>query len=147
MPHDHEWLSRIKAVGREYVVMQHAADRFQEQAESDPTILREHIRLREIVNASVKLEATYIIRLFAEFETGASQFWATLRSTNPMTAGLLDGLASRCRIPTTQLENAHAVREYRNSLVREREETMEAVPISQARSSLCHFFSLLPPEW
>ena len=69
MPFNREWQSRIKAVEREYVAMRHAADRFRQAAIDDPIILRGNLRHREIVVASANLEGTYIIRLFAEFET------------------------------------------------------------------------------
>jgi hypothetical protein len=147
MPHKHEWQSRIKKIEREYVVMRQAADRFLEAAFGDPTILRENLRHGEILDASEKLEGTYVVRLFAEFETGARQYWGTAWDTNPKTVDLLDGLAARRRIPNKPLENGHLVRDYRNSLVHEREEKTEVVPIAEARSYLCQFFSFLPSQW
>ena len=75
MPTRHQWLSRIKAVECEYVAMRQAADRFLQHAQQDPTILLADLRHGEIVAASRNLEGTYIMRLFAEFETGARQFW------------------------------------------------------------------------
>ena len=74
MPHNHEWQSRIKAVEREYVAMRQAADRFRQAALDDPTILEGNLRQGEIVVASKNLEGTYVMRLFAEFETGARQY-------------------------------------------------------------------------
>ncbi len=156
MPHKHEWQSRIKAVEREYVAMRQAADRFRQAAHDDPTILQGNLRHREIVLASENLEGTYIIRLFAEFETGARQYWGANWDTYPKTVDLLNGLAARCGIPETQRDNAHKVRDYRNVLVHEREdkpepdEKSEDKPwktIAGARGYLCHFFSFLPPEW
>jgi hypothetical protein len=147
MPHNHEWQSRIKAVEREYVVMRQAADRFQRVALDDPTILQGNLRHGEIVVASKNLEGTYVIRLFAEFETGARQYWGASWDTDPKTVDLLNGLAARCGIPDTQRDKAHGVREYRNGLVHEREDKPEVVSIAVARSSLCHFFSFLPPRW
>jgi len=120
MPHNHEWQSRIKAVEREYVAMRQAADRFQRAALDDPTILQGNLRHGEIVVAAIHLEATYIIRLFAEFETGARQYWNSKWDTEPRTVDLLNGLAARCGIPDTQRDNAHSVRDYRNSLLHER---------------------------
>jgi hypothetical protein len=93
------------------------------------------------------LEGTYIIRLFAEFETGARQYWAANWDTYPKTVDLLSGLAARHNIPDTQRDNAHLVREYRNALVHEREEKPEVVSIAVARGYLCHFFSFLPQRW
>jgi hypothetical protein len=147
MPHNHEWQSRIKAVEREYMAMRQAADRFREEARTDPTIIEGDLRHREIVTASTNLEGTYLIRLFAEFETGARQYWATQWDSHPKTVDLLDGLAARCKITETHRDNAHAVREYRNALVHEREDRPKALPISEVRSYLCTFFSFLPRQW
>jgi hypothetical protein len=147
MPHNHEWQSRIKAIEREYVAMRQAADHFRQVALADPTILEGNLRQGEIVVASKNLEGTYIIRLFAEFETGARQYWAANWDTYPKTVDLLSGLAARHNIPDTQRDNAHLVREYRNALVHEREEKPEVVSIAVARGYLCHFFSFLPQRW
>ena len=147
MPHKHQWQSRIKAVEREYVAMRQAADRFLQAALDDPTMLRADLRHGEIVRASQNLEATFIIRLFAEFETGARQYWGANWSTYPKMVDLLNGLAARCGIPDTLRDNAHRVREYRNALVHEREDGVEAVQIAAARGFLCRFFSFLPARW
>jgi len=147
MPHNHEWQSRIKAVEREYLAMRQAADRFQHSALHDPTILQTNLRYGEIVRASKNLEGTYVVRLFAEFETGARLYWSAKWDTYPKTVDLLDGLAARCGIPDPQRGNAHLVRDYRNGLLHEREEQPEPIPIATARSYLCHFFSFLPPRW
>jgi hypothetical protein len=147
MPHNHEWQSRIKAVEREYGAMRQAADRFHQAAHDDPTILQKNLRHGDIVLAARNLKGTYIIRLFAEFETGARQYWVANWSTEPKTVDLLDGLAARCGIPDAQRDNAHAVRDYRNAMVHEREDEMGVLTMAVARSCLCHFFSFLPPRW
>jgi hypothetical protein len=148
MPTKWEWLFRIRAVEREFVAMREAADHFQRASIDDPTILRKlALRPREIVAASDNLDGTYVIRLLAEFETGVRQYWAVTRSSEPRLADLLNGLAAERRIPHARLENVHAVREYRNALVHERDDEVEIIPIPMARSHLCHFFSFLPPQW
>lgn len=147
MPFNHEWQSRIKAVEREYVAMRQAADRFHQAAQNDPTILQEDLRPREIVSASRNLEGTYLIRLFAEFETGARQYWNSQWDTVPRTVDLLDGLAARCSIPDTQRDNGHLVRDFRNALIHDREDEVEYLTIHAARSHLCIFFSFLPHRW
>src|SRR5437868_3563304 len=125
MPHNSEWQTSIKAVEREYLATRQAIDRFQEAAHRDPTILREDLRYREIVRASENLDGTFLIRLFAEFETGLRLYWDLVRGTNPRTRDLLEGLAAMCGIPDQQKDNAHTVREYRNSLLHEREEEVD----------------------
>ena|ERR1700722_15333771 len=147
MPHNHEWQSRIKAVEREYVAMRQAADHFQQAARTDPTILLENLRPREIVLASQNLEGTYVMRLFAEFETGARRYWDANWDTDPKTVDLLNGLAARCGIPDALRDYAHLVRDYRNSLIHEREDMTEPVLIAVARGYLCRFFSFLPRQW
>ena len=112
-----------------------------------PRSLEERWSLRHIVKASVRLEGTYVIRLFAEFETGLRLFWATIRETEPPTQHLLDGIAARRAIPPERLANAHAVREYRNSLVHERDEEVAPISIAEAQGYLCRFFAFLPPTW
>ena len=99
------------------------------------------------MNAAKRLEGTYIIRLFAEFETGLRLFWMTIKPTEPSTRALLDGIAARRGIPTDPLASAHTVRVYRNTLVHERDEEVAPISIGGARSHLCRFFAFLPESW
>jgi hypothetical protein len=85
--------------------------------------------------------------LFAEFETGLRVFWKTIRDTEPSTQDLLNGIAARRGIPHDRNANAHAVREYRNTLVHERDEEVVSISIAEARGVLCRFFAFLPPTW
>ncbi|HUY90968.1 MAG TPA: hypothetical protein VMV10_19685 [Pirellulales bacterium] len=87
------------------------------------------------------------MRLFAEFETGARQYWDVTWGTDIKTHDLFEALAARRSIPDTDLENAHLVREYRNSLVHEREDQPEPLEAAAARKYLCTFFSYLPVQW
>jgi hypothetical protein len=147
MPYNYEWQSRIKQVEREYLALRQACDRFLDTARDNPNVLRDNLRHREIMFASENLEGTYLIRLFAEFETGARHYWKTNWGTDPKSVDLLEGLAARCKIPDEERTNAQLVRVYRNSLVHEREEEIPVVPIAEARHSLCLFFSFLPHQW
>jgi hypothetical protein len=148
MPRRDDWQSRIKAVEREYLAVQIAMNRLLDLTRSDPTILRRLVDPRDVTRASEALEGTYLTRMFAEFETGLRLYWATLRDTHPPAVDLLNSLAGQRGIPDDRRDNAHLVREYRNSLVHEREdEAAEPIPIAAARSHLCHFFSFLPPQW
>jgi hypothetical protein len=148
MPHElRGWIRRIKSIELDYLSTRLALDRLLDEARRDPTILTGDLEPQDIVKASGRLEATYLIRLFAEFETGLRLFWATIRDTEPPTQHLLDGIAARCDIAPERLTSAHAVRVYRNSLVHERDEGMAPISIAEARGSLCRFFAFLPPTW
>ena len=105
------------------------------------------MRYRDILHASERLPGTYVIRLFAEFETGLRSYWDQVRGTNPRTHDLLVRVAAMRVIPDEQRAKAQAIQNYRNSLVHEREEEVDAIPVSEARGHLCRFFSFLPPEW
>jgi hypothetical protein len=148
MPRRDDWQVRIKAVERRFLAIRLGTDRLQNDVRRDPTILQGRVGPRDLTSASEDLEGTYLARMFAEFETGLRQYWETTSDTHPKTKDLLDGLAARCKIGTDQRDNAHLVREYRNSLMHEREdEEATPIPIATARSYLCTFFSFLPREW
>jgi hypothetical protein len=117
----YQWLQRIKGVEREHSATRLAIDRLLAAVEHDPGALIGEVSLRVVRDASERLDGTYIIRLFAEFETGLRLFWPTARGTPPpaRTRDLLDGIAATRRIPHDQIVNAHLVREYRNSLLHE----------------------------
>jgi len=148
MPHDlYIWMEKIKSIERDHLATRLALDRLLHEARRDPTILTGDLEPQDIVKASGRLETTYLIRLFAEFETGLRLYWATIRDTEPPMQHLLDGIAARCDIPHRRLAEAHVVREYRNSLVHERDEGMAPISIVEARGHLCRFFAFLPPIW
>jgi hypothetical protein len=148
MPNNlHHWLRRIKAIEREHESTRLAIDRLLEGARRDPTILTGDLKLHDIIIASERLDGTYIIRLFAEYETGLRLFWKTIRDTEPPTQDLLNGIAARRGIAPARIANAHTVREYRNTLVQERVEDVVAISSAEARGYLCRFFAFLPPTW
>jgi hypothetical protein len=142
---------RIKAVEREYSASRLASDRLLAAIEQDPTVLghSRDIRVRDVRDASERLEGTYLIRLFAEFESAIRAFWSRARNSDAptRTRDLLDGVAATCRIQNERIANAHSVRLYRNSLVHERGEPAEPISISQSRRYLCEFFSYLSRYW
>ena len=143
------WLGRIKSVEREYYAARFSINRALQQVRQNPSLLTGDLRVREIEHASELLEGTYFIRLFAEFETGLRVFLQRVRRRAPpsRTRDLLDGVAASRGIPNERLQDAHSVREYRNSLLHEREDDTVPIPIKEARGYLCWFFSFLPRSW
>jgi hypothetical protein len=141
------WIGRIKSIERDYSATRLALDRLLAEARRDPVILARKLKVRDVAEASGRLEGTYLIRLFAEFETGLRRYWTTIRETEPPAQHLLDGIAARRDIPPARLADAHAVREYRNALVHERDEGVAPMSIAESRGRLCRFFAFLPPTW
>jgi hypothetical protein len=142
-----QFLERIKAVEREYLVIKQAV---QEALSRNPSLLRsvglEYADFRQILE---NLEATYIVRLFAVFEAGVREVWANRyrRRTAPPMEVLLDSLAARRNIPQEHLTNAHAIRQYRNALLHQASDDIVPITIAQARRCLCTFFSFMPHHW
>ena len=143
----HVWMGRIKAVEREFEAAHFAIDWVLNIVQSDPTVLEGKLRPNDIRIAREQMEATYMVRLFAEFETALRDYWATKKVTHPPVRDLLESLAGSRSVSKDALKNAHAVREFRNALVHERQDAPDAISLAQARHHLCTFVSFLPRKW
>lgn len=143
-----DWHERIKAVEREYWSTRIAIDRLSAQVTHDPGILGNGPRPRDLESADENLEGTYLIRMFAEFETGVRSYWRTIRprARTPVES-LLARVGDRCEIPLDVIQDAQTVREYRNQLVHDRDEQVKAVTIADARHRLATYFARLPIKW
>jgi hypothetical protein len=145
-----ERLDRIKAVEREYEVAKTATEMLDEALKSNPSLLgRAKLSPADAQNLSENLEATYLLRLYAEFEAGLRDAWKNhfKRSRSPPMKALLNAVAAKCSVPEDDLDNAHAVRKYRNSLVHEEGEEAQTITLARARGFLCTFFGRLPLKW
>ncbi len=145
-----ERIERIRAVEREYQVAQAAVSLLRAQLDADPSALNtQGLRYRDFAQLNQNLDATYLLRLFAEFETGLRQAWQNGfgRTTHPRVVELVASLAAQCVVPADCQERVHEVRRYRNSLVHEEDSDVAVIPLAQARGHLCRFFSFLPSDW
>ena len=120
----------------------------------NPSALQPYsLRPADLNRLRANIEPTFLIRLYAEFESGLRDAWRTAfgRPTHPRMYELLESVAARQLIPETWLREAHEVREYRNSLVHEapegEEQAVEPITLSEARQRLVRFFSRLPADW
>lgn len=146
MPSRFEWQARIKAVEREYYAINMAARRMLDVEWVDLGHVPNNLQQRDLVNAADRLESTYLIRLYAEFEAGVRECWASSRKTQPMMKVLMESMTASRGIPTEVHKAADSVRETRNDCVhhadRESQNTLDTY-----RSGLCRYFSFLPLEW
>src|SRR5262249_11508483 len=114
----------------------------------DPEAIGEGPSPRDLKSADENLEGTYLVRMFAEFETGVRSFWRTIRSrAQTQMETLLNLVGAQCTIHQDVMNLAHSTRKYRNNLLHERDEEVEPVAISAARQGLQHYLSRLPNEW
>lgn len=143
----HGAIQLLRDIEGEYHAARFALPDALRRALEDPTILgASGPDFSDLRRAVRHLEITYVIRLFAYFEGTSRALWATARSTEPPMKDLLDGLAARCRTPADLLDDAHAVREYRNEIVHEGE-TAARLAMPECRSRLARFMSHFPPQW
>jgi hypothetical protein len=144
-----EWCARVKRVEREHTATRFATGYLMNVAQQDPGSLCRDLRTRDLSEAAERLEGTYTIRIFAEFETCLRMFWQAAFERRPpsRTRDLLDGVGARRKISDDRIHNAHKIREYRNQLVHEIEDAVEPITIDVTRSHLCHYLSFLPIEW
>jgi len=149
MPHRRfDWHERIKAVEREYWAARRAIDRLSADVARDTGVLGEGPSPRDLRSADDNLEGTYLIRMFAEFETGVRSFWRTIRSRAGAPAEiLLDRVGVTCGIPADVIHVAQRAREYRNKLVHDREVEVEVLTVSEARRCFATYVARLPIAW
>jgi hypothetical protein len=143
-------LDRIRAIAREFEVALAVAKELDERFRVDPSVLSgERLTFKDYRNFRDNLEPTYIIRMFAEFESGLREAWelAFRRSTNPKTVDLIDSIAAHRLIPQDWRDHAHEVREYRNAIVHEGGDPASVLTVQEVRGHLGRFFSHLPHDW
>ncbi len=142
----------IAAVAKEYLAAKSAADLLETQLQADPNYGgRNGWEARDGVAFKANLESTYIVRLYAEFESGLRDYWKNHlnRTTHPPMFQLLQSLADQ-RISTDRLDDADAVREYRNFLVHDESgeppPKMRTFTVAESKMHLCYFFGRLDPD-
>lgn len=143
-------LQRIRAVEREYLAATVAVDLLEEQLRANPAYLVPfELRNRDAGQLRANLEATFLIRVFAEFESGLRDAWdkAFGRTTHPPLRDLLPAIAALRLVPQDWLDEADEVRAYRNTLVHEGESNATIIPLDETRRRLCRYFSHLPRDW
>jgi len=145
-----QWIEWILAVERESQAAAYALGLLQEQLRREPSSLTaRRLGYRDYLELARNREATYLVRLFAEFENGLREAWSRVwgETTHPRAADLLHAFASRCRMSHDRLVETHRVRVYRNRIVHDESEPATPLAVGEARRFLCRFFSLLPPDW
>jgi hypothetical protein len=143
-------MGRIRAIEREYRVGLAAANGLDERFRADPSALdAEQLKFADYRNFRDNLEATYLIRLFAEFEAGLREAWelAFRRTTIPSVRDLIDSVHAQRLLPDAWRDCVHNIRVYRNALVHEGGDDARPVALREACGDLCRFFGALPHHW
>jgi hypothetical protein len=94
------------------------------------------------------LEITYLLRLFAEFEGVLRDYWLVgrNRTSRPDMKPLMISLAAYCQMNADDINDAHAVREYRNRVIHNHQREQQ-LDFSTALSRLNKVIRWLPKQW
>jgi hypothetical protein len=150
MPERRELMDRIKGAEREYYAAAHAIVHHR-----SAVVLPPATSPRDLDAAADQLEPTYLVRVWAEFETALRSYRRHIagdtddrigtESLINWTAGVRQGRA----ISEDVRDDVHEVREYRNFLVHERDdrEPPAAIAIDMARRRLNIYLQKLPERW
>jgi hypothetical protein len=149
------FIDRVKGAERESYVVAAAVDHYRQVALAGDTELPTKTSPRDLVAAADRVESTYLIRMWAEFEaalrsyrrhiTGDPDDQIRTRNLIDWTAGVRQGRA----ISADVRDDVHEIREYRNFLVHDRDDQAPpvAVAIEVARKRLNTLLHCLPIEW
>lgn len=149
------FIDGVKGVEREYYVMEAAVSYYGRAALGGHVALPPRTSPRDLDAASHQVESTYMVRMWAEFETALrsyrrritgdtdDQMWT--RNLIDWTAGIRQGRA----ISDDVRDRVHEVRAYRNFLVHQRDDEASPaqVTIDEARRRLNTLLHCLPVQW
>ena len=145
--HLSEWQERVKAVENEYKSVRIAVDQLMITVARNPTVLRSDARPQSLGDADKKLAGTYIVRLFATFESALRSYQRAQHKDSTLlnASTLIDTIGGRRGqgISEKVRKGRHRVREVRNFWAHESEETIEPMTVAQARAQLCVYLSWL----
>jgi len=148
-----ERIDRLKAVERECKVVSDAIQRLRVEVADGRVVLPDGTSARDLDAAHRRLEATFLIRLWAEFETTVRSYYGWLRNDlDPRirAVDLINTVAASRRgraVADSARVGVHEVREYRNTLVHDRDDQAPLVTLSDARRRLNHYLAKLPEHW
>ena len=144
----------ITAVLQEYLAASTASDLLTDQTRTNPEYgWDKGWEPRAGQAFADNLDATYILRIYAEFEAAIRDYWLTYlgHTTRPPMFQLVNTAIPNQRFSRDVIEKADEVREYRNSLVHDPEDLSGSgtsrFTLHEAKRHLCTYLSRLDPEW
>ena len=139
-------LRRVKNVQREYSALRFTTDYALRSLSTGNVNLDNDLKRADVNRASERLEGTYIIRLFSEFEVALKTILLDqmLKRIPAAAKPLINRVATHFRFSGQILDDVHAVREYRNRLVHHLVHDIadsQRMTIPTASKHLCTFLS------
>lgn len=159
-----EWWRSINEVGREYEASRVAVARLAGQLLADPNLLNDEPQARQgLPQASRNLEGTYVVRVFAAFESALRSYerwWHPERvgTARVDASQMIDEIGARHApdIPRRTKrpiglqirERVHEVRRSRNYWAHDEADAVaRPMPFGRARECLLAYIDKMPNEW
>jgi hypothetical protein len=145
------WIERMRGIERQDLAAAAAVDLLQETLSADPSFgANAGWKQSDARILSDELDKTFLVRLYALFESGLRDYWKSERkkNTRPIMKDLLTSAAANSAISQAWLNAAIEVQLFRNRIVHEDDgRASNDLTIQAATSALCRFFSKLPLHW
>ncbi len=150
----YERIDYIRSVERQYLVVSAAMERLAIAVADGRDVMPPNTSVRDLVASRRQLEATFLIRMWAEFESAVRSYHGWLQNDPSPRVRAIDlvnsvfaGRHGRAVLDRVRTE-VHEVREYRNALVHDRDEVVLPVELSEARRRLnVYLGTKLPERW
>ena len=110
--------------------------------------LEPHLKRLHIGQLAARLESTYIIRMFSEFELSLKLFLKEKHeAVPPNIKPRINRVAKLVGFKGAPLDNAHKARRYRNKVVHFLDEDIGALSLRKVTSFLCTYLDQLKKDW
>jgi hypothetical protein len=142
------WMARLKGVEREYRAVRFGTDYLLQDLRGGRSGIEQAPQTRDLVGAIARLEATYVVRLFSEFESSLERYLQAFALPASRTVRRrIERIRAHRKLPESISGPVHEVRGYRNDLVHSLPDPVEPLTIRFCTSSLCTFLSCLQRYW
>ena len=162
--HQSDWWHYIYDVGKEYEASRVAVARLTDQVRANANVLADEPEARSgLSRASQNLEGTYLVRVFAAFESALRSYerwWHSERvgQTRVDVSQMIDEIGARNaddvprrrkRAIGTQIRaRVHQVRRSRNFWAHDDADAIEVpMPLQRAKMCLLEYIDKMPLEW
>ena len=140
----HPFFEQIRKVEVEYRVARVAVARYQFHVQANPRLLTEDaVVVADVLRCLERMERTFPVRMFSEFEAALRDVWARVRKTQPEMQVLIDRISDRWRVAPEVTGRVHEVRELRNAVVHSTTPPVE-MALPECRGHVCSFLSYVP---
>ena len=142
-------IDAINSIQRQYQSALQAIRLLRAEAEKETEFAQQHSLQQDVLHdTETHLEETFIIRMFAEFESTLRAYWDQWmkRSTRPPIGQLIDSVTPNFT-PQDWLDRVHEVREYRNMLVHEDTVAGTIFTLAECHERICRFLNQLDHKW